>query len=99
MSLTATSAPARASHRAISRPIPAPAPVTSAVFPDRSIETAMAKRLPSEAVSSLRQRHQPIQEPFLPSFRLKDGPLREYADLDAREKPQPGRLMSGTREW
>ncbi len=58
----------------------------------------MATRLPSEAESSPQPTHQPIQESFLPSFRPKDGRLREYADLDAREKPQPGLLMTGTRE-
>src|ERR1700722_1443638 len=38
-SATETEDPARASHRAISDPMPAPAPVTSALAPDRSMVT------------------------------------------------------------
>ena len=43
MSFTATEAPARAIHRAISRPIPAPDPVTSATLPEWSISTLIPR--------------------------------------------------------
>src|SRR5688500_17458419 len=60
MLLTVTAAPARASQRALSRPMPAPAPVTSALLPVRSMlimchHAGMTTVNPAEALGPLAQ--------------------------------------------